>query len=337
MNADAQVQAPSPEASGGTNQHLGDSKPGRLTRRRFVDTTLRAATGLALSSPAAERVLGAQGLHPRLAVFSKVYQEMKLDFEQAAEATAEAGLDGIDCPVRPGGEIVPERAVDELPRYAETLRKRGVGLLLLTTGIQGVASPHARDILATGRRLGVQYYRLGYWTHRPDRPAASLQAEVRASLKELSALNGEIGVCGVLQNHSAPEDHARRNAGCDLGEMYELVKDLDPERIGVAFDLGHAIVEHGDLWREHFERLKPHIRVVYIKDVRRPARFVAFGEGEFGQSGFFKLLAGMNYRAPLSVHIEYDWAPAADRTRQRLVKTLRESKRVLEQWLAAAN
>ena len=313
-----------------------NSNQNGITRRQFVHSTIRIATGMALSSAVADKCFGAGPLNPPVAVFSKVYQELKLDFEQAAEVTAEAGLDGINCPVRPGGEIAPEQAADQMPLYAEALRQHRVQMLLLTTGIQGVSSPHARDILSTGKRLGVRYFRLGYWSHQPDRPVELLLGEIRSSLKELAAMNRELGVCGVLQNHSAPEDHSRRNAGCDLGEMYEIVKDFDPDQIGVAFDLGHAIIEHGDRWREHFERLKPHIQVVYVKDVQRPSRFVPFGEGEFRRTGFFQLLAKMNYRAPLSLHIEFDWAPQGGKTRTALVKTLEQSKRVLGQWLAGA-
>jgi sugar phosphate isomerase/epimerase len=305
------------------------------SRREFIRSTVPAVAALGLAPEMTGLAFGAPAFAPPVAVFSKVYQELKLDFEQSAEVTAEAGLDGVDCAVRQGGEIEPEAASDKMPRYAAALRRRGVGMLLLTTGITGVASPYAGEVLRTGKRLGIQYYRLGYWSHRPERPPAELLAEIRPSLKDLAAMNKELGVCGVYQNHSAPENHSRRNAGCDLAELYEMVKDLDPEQIGVAFDLAHAIVEHGDQWREHFERLKPHIRVVYVKDVQRPANFVPFGQGEFSRSGFFPLLAKMNYRAPLSMHIEFHWADSkANQTQPALVRVLRESRRVLGQWMA---
>jgi sugar phosphate isomerase/epimerase len=304
------------------------------SRRHFIRTTAPAIAAWGLAPKAASLAFGAPGFAPPVAVFSKVYQELKLDFEQSAEVTAEAGLDGIDCAVRDGGEIVPAQAADQMPRYAEALRRHGARMLLLTTGIRGVSSPQAGEILRTAKQLAIQYYRLGYWSHRPDVPPATLLAEIRPSLKDLAAMNKELGVCGVYQNHSAPQDHSRRNAGCDLVELYDMVKDLDPGQIGVAFDLGHALIEHGDQWREHFERLKPHIRVVYVKDVQRNAGFVPFGHGEFARTGFFQLLARMNYRAPLSMHIEFDWAPPGHKTRPLLVQTLKESRRVLGQWLA---
>ena len=304
------------------------------SRRRFIRTAAPALAALGLAPKAASLAFGAPDFAPPVAVFSKLYQELKLDFEQSAEVTAEAGLDGIDCAVRDGGEIVPEQAADKMPRYAEALRRHEVRMLLLTTGILGPASPHAGEILRTGKQLAIQYYRLGYWSHRPDRPPAKLLAEIAASLKDLAAMNKELGVCGVYQNHSAPRDRSRRTAGCDLAELYDMVKDLDPAQIGVAFDLGHALIEHGDHWREHFDRLKPHVRVVYVKDVQRATGFVPFGQGEFARTGFFQLLARMNYRAPLSLHIEFDWAPQGHKTRPLLLQTLKESRRVLGRWMA---
>jgi sugar phosphate isomerase/epimerase len=315
--------------------------PHRITRRRWIEATGKGVAvvgaGNILSGTEGFARLAAESPLPPVAAFSKVYQELKLDFEQSAELTAAAGLEGIDCPVRPGGEILPEHAADRMPQYAEALAKRRVHMLLLTTAIQGVDSPHARAILSTGRKLGIRYYRLGFWSHRPDVPAEKLAARIRAGLKELAAMNREMGLCALFQNHSSGGDQASGLAGGDLSELYEIVKDFDPNQIAVAFDLGHALITHGDQWRTHFQRLKRHVRIVYVKDVQRPSRFVPFGQGEFGQTGFFRLLAQMNYRAPLSVHIEYDWASPRQKSRAVLAETLKHSRRALRQWWTGGN
>src|ERR1041385_3439850 len=80
-----------------------------MTRRAFLSKSALAT--LAVSGPALIRSYAAAlGLaHCPVGVFSKVYQELSLSFQETAEVTAEAGLDGIDCPVRPGGQIPPER------------------------------------------------------------------------------------------------------------------------------------------------------------------------------------------------------------------------------------
>jgi len=300
------------------------TSPKHLSRRDFLIHTAFAATAAACASG---RTFAAPAgkFPPPISIFSKVYQELKLDFEQAAALTAEAGFDGIDCPVRDKGEIEPARVEEDLPRYAQALRQHKVELLLITTGIVSVASPHTQSILNTAKKLGVRYYRLGFL------PADSKIPEVIANLKDLAALNKELGMTAVLENHSGPR------LGADLGQMNQIVKDFDPEQIGVAFDLGHAIITHGDDWPAHFEQLKRHIKVAYIKDLKRPSQFVPFGEGEFSKTDFFKRLKQIGLTAPLSLHIEFDWSHhGKDKSRATLLRVMQESNRKLKQWLAEA-
>ena len=216
-----------------------------LSRRQFLAQSALLAGGAATFTTCA-LADSPETFSPPLALFSKVYQELNLDFEQAAEVTAAAGLDGVDCPVRPGGEIRPERAAEDLPRYAEALRKRKVDLLLLTTGILGPATPHAQEILRAARKLGVRFYRLNWVQVPKDADASKQMDEIKGRLKDLAALNRELGLTAVLQNHSSRG--SSRYLGGNLDELYELVKDFDPDQIGVAFDLGHAMITHGPLW-----------------------------------------------------------------------------------------
>ena len=303
-----------------------------LSRREFITRTVAATSTAALCGAGALPAFSAEQWPPSVVVFSKIYQDLKLNFEDAAVLTAEAGIDGIDCPVRPGGEILPEHAVQQMPQYAEALKKRGLQMPLLTTGITSVASPHAEDILRMAKQLGVQYYRLGFTNKQPDAPPGKQVSEVRAKLKDLAPLNKELGIGAVLENHSAS---GRGYVGGDLSEMYEVVKDFDPAQIGVAFDIGHAIIAHGDDWRRHFEQLKSHLKVAYIKDIKRGQGFVRFGQGELASTGYFKLLKQLRYRAPVSLHIEFDWTDGGkSKTRPALLKALQESARVLRHWLS---
>ena len=213
------------------------------------------------------------------------------------------------------------------------LARHRIIVLLLTTAITGVASPNAEAVLRAARKLGVTRYRIGYWTHKPGGSAEALRGEIRAQLKELAALNREIGVCAVFQNHSSSKDAKTRYAGGDLAEMREIMQDLPPEQIGVAFDLGHAILTHGEQWPAHFEALQPWIKVAYVKDSKPGAGFVPFGQGEMGRTDYFRRLRKMNYAAPLSVHIEYPWTP---KTQPELLKTMIETRTVVAQWVKDA-
>ena len=306
----------------------------KLSRREFITASTLAASATALCSTPALSSLAAEKLSPPIVVFSKVYQTLKLGFDAAAALTAEAGLDGIDCPVRPGGEILPERVTEDLPRYAEALRKRNLRLPLLTTAITSAASPHAEEIVRTAKKLGAQFYRLGFIERQPDAPAGKQVREIKAQLKDLAALNKQAGIGAIMQNHSPA---GRSYVGGDLAELYEIVKDFDPAQIGVAFDIGHALVVHGDGWRQHFEALKSHLKIAYVKDVTRAGRWVPFGEGDVAATGYFTLLKQMGYHAPVSLHIEFDWNDGGkSKTRAALLKALQASSQMLKRWLASA-
>ena len=305
-----------------------------LSRRDFIARTLAASSTAALCGGSALPILAEGTSSPPIVVFSKVYQALKLDFDQAAALTAEAGLDGIDCPLRPGGEILPGNATRQLPQYAEALRKKGLRLPLLTTAITSVSSPCTEDILRAGKKEGVQFYRLGFITRQPDAPPGEQVREIRAQLTDLAALNKQVGIGAVFQNHSPA---GRSYVGGNLAELYDIVKDFDPAQIGVAFDIGHALVVLGDDWRPHFEKLKAHVKVVYIKDVKRGGRWVPFGEGDIAATGYFKLLRQLGYRAPISMHIEFDWTRGGkSKTRPALLNALQNSASVLRRWLASA-
>ena len=306
----------------------------RLSRRDFIARTVAASSTVALCGGGALPILADGTPALPIVVFSKVYQELKLSFDDAAAVTAEAGIDGIDCPVRPGGEVLPEHVTGELPQYASALRKRGLQMPLLTTAITGVASPHTVEILRTAKKLGVKFYRLGFIIRESNASASKQVREFKAQLKDLAALNKQLGIGAIVQNHSPS---GQTYVGGDLTELYEIVKDFDPAQIGVAFDIGHALVVHGDGWRLHFEKLKPHLKIAYVKDVKREGRWVPFGTGDIGSTGYFKLLRELNYQAPVSLHIEFDWTDGGKaKTRAALVKALQDSARVLRHWLASA-
>lgn len=294
-----------------------------------------------LAKTAAVSALTALGAAPRLApagdlqrcsivVFSKIYQELSLGFEPCAALTREAGLDGVDCPVRTGGEIEPASALQKLPEYAEILRKQELGIHLITSGINGADSPFAEPVLRTAQKLGVKFYRLGYFSAPATGASRKQIAEVRSRLKDLAALNREIGVCGLFQNHSGV-------FGSNLTDLRSATEGLDPDQIGIAFDIGHALITHGANWRAHFEDLRPQLRVVYIKDVNSQGQWVRFGEGQIAGSGYFSRLKELNYSAPVSLHIEFDWPKVGTgRDRETLLTALRESAKTLRRWLREA-
>src|SRR6266571_8322947 len=58
-----------------------------------------------------------------------------LNYDDTAKVFAELGFDGLEAAVRPGGHVLPERVEEDLPRFVEALRKRGLEITILTSGI----------------------------------------------------------------------------------------------------------------------------------------------------------------------------------------------------------
>ncbi|MCX7872421.1 MAG: TIM barrel protein [Verrucomicrobiae bacterium] len=301
-----------------------------LTRRDFLKTASAAALAIGLNAFCAEKEP-----KTRIVIFSKIYQPLKLKFDESAELTAMAGYDGVDCPVREGGEIEPKNVEKELPSYAEELKKRGCNTLLLTSGITSIKSPFAENVLKTAKKSGIKYYRLGMSYHRDDEPLQKQIDRKKEELKELAALNRKIGITAIFQNHSPTGKQIY--FGGNIDELHELIKDIDPNEIGVAFDLAHAIIVHGDDWRSKFDLIKSHFKIAYIKDVKRPRSFVPFGEGEFSKSDYFKILKKIGYNEPYSIHIEFDYAGKGNPpSKEALLKAMINCKEMLKRWLDEA-
>jgi sugar phosphate isomerase/epimerase len=310
----------------------GNSVADFISRRDFLRALALGSVGAELAGTAGGMCQAAEGIRLPVVIFSKAYQPVKLNFEQAADFTAESGLDGIDCPVRPDGEVVPERVAEDLPAYADALRKRGRSMPYLTTAITSPTSPQAETVLRTAKKLGIQRYRLGFVYQSKEVSWDQQLREVRAHLSDLAALNKEVGIGAVMQNHSPS---GRSYVGGNLDELAQIVKGFDPEQVGVAFDIAHALNVHGHEWREKFDRVRTHLKVVYVKDTNQQKQFVPLGRGEVGTTGYFQLLKQIRYQAPISLHIEYSESPASQpETREALLKAVKESLQVLGRWLA---
>ena len=95
-----------------------------LPRRQFLTQTAFAGAALAFSTPRSDAdEAPAVGRFP-LIVFNKPFQ--KLNFEDTADVIAEVGWSGLECPVRAGGQILPENVEEELPLLVEEIGRAHV-------------------------------------------------------------------------------------------------------------------------------------------------------------------------------------------------------------------
>jgi sugar phosphate isomerase/epimerase len=249
---------------------------------------------------------------------------------KTADLIAEIGYDGIECPVRKNGQILPDRVEEDLPKMHDALSRRGLALTLITTDIAAV-NPLNEKVLRTAARLGVKRYRLTSFHYDLTKPIPPQLANLRPALRELAALNRELGISGGIQNHSGSN-----YIGAALWDLHQLMSDVDPVHLGVCFDIGHATIEGGYSWPIQAKLIEPLLQCVYVKDFAWEKRDNAWkaewrplGEGTVSRK-FFSWLKSSSYHGPISQHCEYLHGSGPEQRAQ-----MKKDLAVLKGWLAA--
>jgi len=291
--------------------------------------TILMGAAAALAAPS----LFAQEARPawKIGGFTKTLQD--LSYEKTAQAAVDLGWDGIECPVRSKGHVLPERVEEDLPKMAEALKAKGQELLVLATDIRGADEPLTGKVLRAAAKAGVKLYRLGPMRYKEGTPIPRQLDEFRARLKELAALNRELGLTGLIQNHSG-----NGYVGAPVWDLHELLKDFDPVQLGVHYDIGHATVEAGLSWPTNFALVKDRIGAVIAKDfywTHAPGQgaktvWVPLGKGSI-QPKFFAMLKAAGFRGPITIQFEYPWE-GGDALESRL-RAMKEDTRVLREWI----
>jgi len=264
---------------------------------------------------------------PSLHLFSKVLQF--LDYAELADTAVTLGFDGLDLTVRSGGHVDPENFERDLPAAVNGMKGAGLDCEMMVTKIVGTNNRRDYDLLALARSLGIKSYRLGGLKYDGKTPATEMVERYKEQLAALADWNQEIGITGVYQNHSGEGAF-----GASIWDIFLAVEDLDPDALGIQFDVRHAVTEGGRNWADGYRLLKPYIRSLAFKDfiwaeVDGKWKLVntPMGEGMVDFHRYFGMLkeSGMNY--PVSLHCEYDLGGAE--------KGKREPTMPREQILAA--
>jgi len=267
-----------------------------LSRRTFLAGTAGVAA-LALARPAT-----AADSPPANKVCAFVKFVQTLSYDELAEQIAEAGFDGIEATIRDKGQILPEQAADELPKLVEALKKHNLEINVMASSVNSVDQPHTESVLQTAASLGIKRYRMEYYRYDLKRPVAEQLVELQPIVKDLAAMNRELGITGVYQNHSGAYA-----VGATIWDLHELFRDYSTEEFGIAFDIRHATVEAGLSWPVLFNVATPYLGAVYVKDFvwegQKPEN-VPLGQGRVAK-GFFTQLKNVNFTGPISLHVEY--------------------------------
>jgi len=263
-----------------------------MTRREFTFTAVAAAAASARASTP----------KPTLCFFSKHLQDM--NYDQVGKALRDAGFDGVDLTVRPKGHVLPERVAEDLPRAYEAIRSHALQVPMISTELLSASDPAARPTLQTAARLGIPYFKVGYykWTNDLD---ATL-ANVRSSLRGLVELAKEYGITAGLHNHVG-------YVGQTVWEVQPIIASLDAKRLGYYYDFHHTVSQSTrNSWEVTLRLAAPRLKMVATKDFNWAKRDKGWqtescplGRGAVDWARAFAHLGEIRFAGPLSIHQEY--------------------------------
>jgi sugar phosphate isomerase/epimerase len=270
----------------------------RFSRRNFLRTSA-AVAACAFAKPLSTF---SEPAKPRyeFCAFEKPLQF--LSFDELADLMAELGFNGIEAAVRKNGHVLPENVQEELPRFIDALLKRKLEMTILTSDINSTEQPHAERVLRLAAKLGVKRYRMLWFRYDLQKPILPQLDALAPRLKALAALNRELGLTALYQNHSGADI-----VGSPLWDLFGIIKEFSPKEVAFAYDIRHAVVEGGLNWPIQFNLVKSHLGAICVKDFvweNRKVKNVPLGEGLVDRK-FFPMLKETGYTGPISIHVEY--------------------------------
>ncbi len=265
------------------------------TRRQIL-------AGAALAAAAS----AAPAKKPTLCLFSKHLPH--LGYAEMAKALKSMGFPGVDLTVRPGGHVLPENVERDLPKAHAALAAEGVGVPMITTGLLSSSDPAARPTLYTAAKLGVPFFKLGYYRYKNLKNLVEEHEAVQPQLDSMAALAAHAKIQGGFHNHSGPY------VGAAVWDSWLLLQDVNPATVGFYFDPCHATIEGGKAgWEISFQRVAPRLNMVACKDFyweklggKWDAKMCPLGQGMVNYPKFFQMLADANFSGPITLHVEYE-------------------------------
>jgi L-ribulose-5-phosphate 3-epimerase len=275
-------------------------------RREFLKKAGLAGAALPfINSSSIGETINPKNTAHQICYFTKHLQW--LDFDDLGIALKEAGFDGADLTVRPGGHVEPEQAGSVLSGVVQTLQKHGISMPMVVTKISDPKAKGLDDLLKALSDNGVQHYRMGYLNYDYSMSIEKNIENFHQILKRLEEKNANHNICGGYQNH------AGTRLGASIWDLWLSLKGLDPSYISCQFDVRHAVFEGGRSWENDFRCIKDFIRTTVVKDFYWEKNDkgiwsnhnTQMGEGMVDFDRYFKIFHELKIDGPISNHSEY--------------------------------
>ncbi|MBX7168281.1 MAG: sugar phosphate isomerase/epimerase [Pirellulales bacterium] len=236
-----------------------------------------------------------------------------LSVDDAFRSAQQAGFDGLDLTLRPGGHVLPENAELGLSAARAAADRCGARIPMISTAITDADSPHAEAIFAAAAHYGVERVKLGYWEYTPFGTLARQIDECRARLDRVIRLAARYHVLPCVHCHSG------RLVAAGGAQSYLVLRDFPPDRVGAYVDPMHMTIEGGLAgWEMGLDLLAPWLALVGVKNFRwseqqRDAQgqmryrwqYVPLADGQAPLPEFCGYLRRLNYQGIVSLHSEY--------------------------------
>lgn len=281
-----------------------------MNRRDFLISSL-AACSLSGVAAAANPSVSPKSRN-KIIGFTKSFADLSL--ADSAALVEEIGWDGVDVTIRSSStHIQPQKVADDLPAFIEFLKKRDKVVSVVTTDIWKI-TPDAEKLLRVLADSGVKKYRLGFLQYQKNDDPMKVAREAAPVLKDIAAINQELGLWAGYQNHSGPQYF-----GGPLWDVIFAMEGTSPDQLGLCFDIAHATVEGGQNWPIQYRLARSRIGVSYVKDYRwREDQHTwhrdscHFGQGVVRKEFFTGLLAS-GFDGEFCQHHEYPLGATAER------------------------
>lgn len=278
-----------------------------LSRRRFLELTSATLCSSAVLGTEAASATATPQRGPykgNLCFFSKPLP--MLDWTHLAQAVKRMGFEGIDLTVRPEGHVLPERAPGDLPQAVAAIRAEGLDVPMITTALTTANDPSARPILSTAAKLGIPFFKAGYY-HYKYKDVRAERDKAGSDFRGLVGLARECGIQAGYHNHQG-------YVGGVLWDIAPTIDALNPKSAGYYFDPRHATAEGGGgAWKCATHLVASRLKMVAVKDFywRKTSKGwedenCPVGEGMVDWKYVFGVIAAAGFQGPISLHIEYE-------------------------------
>lgn len=274
------------------------------SKRKFLKLTTATTCMMTIGFSPLAQATQSDSFYGKFCLFSKHLPSM--NWRQLAMTVKKLGFDGVDLTVRPGGHVLPERAAEDLPEAVAAIKAEGLAVPMISTGLTSSSDPTTKLILSTAGKLGIQYFKPGYYKYEFKDVRRELE-KFGAEFTTLVELGKQTGVQCGFHNHEG-------YIGAPLWDVATVIDRLDPKWAGYYFDVRHAVVEGGAAgWKIATNLVAPRLKMIAVKDFyweksAKGWRVVncPLGEGMVDWRQYFKLLRQANFHGPVSLHLEYE-------------------------------